>query len=148
MIRAILAFIALPGVVAFAVPVTIGMSAGKLVPYWAAGLAPLVAGTWLLVWSAREFYVAGRGTLAPWSPPQQLVTTGPYGYSRNPMYVGVVAILIGWSTMWDSRALLIYLIAVSCAFYLRVILAEEPWAARRYGADWNAYRSRVPRWLF
>jgi protein-S-isoprenylcysteine O-methyltransferase Ste14 len=148
MIRAILAFIALPGVVAFAVPVAIGMSTGHPVPYWPAALVPLCLGTLILLWSVREFYVAGRGTLAPWAPPKQLVITGPYRYSRNPMYVGVLAILIGWTSMWDSRALLIYLLAVFCAVYLRVLLAEERWAARRFGSDWDAYRMRVPRWLF
>jgi protein-S-isoprenylcysteine O-methyltransferase Ste14 len=147
MLRAILAFIALPGVVAFAVPIAIGTSAGRPAPYWAAGLVPLGAGTLLLLWCVREFYVAGRGTLAPWAPPKQLVISGPYRYSRNPMYVGVVAILLGWTTIWGSRALLIYLIAVFCAFHLRVVFAEEPWAARRFGSDWDAYRARVPRWL-
>ena len=148
MIRAIPAFIALPGVVAFAIPVAIGASAGRPVPYWAAGLVPLCAGTLLLLWSVREFCVAGRATLAPWAPPKQLAITGPYRYSRNPMYVGVLAILIGWTTIWASRPLLVYLIAVFCAVQLRVVSAEEPWAARRFGSDWDAYRARVPRWLF
>src|ERR1700687_3675239 len=52
------------------------------------------------------FRVAGRGTLAPWAPPQRLVTTGPYRFSRNPMYIGVVTILNGWCTLWGSRTLL------------------------------------------
>jgi protein-S-isoprenylcysteine O-methyltransferase Ste14 len=143
--RAIAAFVALPGMVAFAVPVAIGL--GPPVRYLALAVIPLCLGTLLLLWCVREFYVAGRGTLAPWAPPQRLVTTGPYRFSRNPMYIGVVTILIGWCTLWGSRTLLIYTVVVLCAVYVRVLLAEEPWAARRFGAEWEAYRARTPRWL-
>jgi protein-S-isoprenylcysteine O-methyltransferase Ste14 len=145
--RAITAFVALPGMVAFAVPVTIGISSGRPLRDIGLGLVPLGLGTLLLLWCVREFYVAGRGTLAPWAPPERLVTSGPYRFSRNPMYIAVVTILVGWCTLWASRTLLIYTAVVLCAVYLRVRLAEEPWAARRFGAQWEAYRGCVPRWL-
>jgi protein-S-isoprenylcysteine O-methyltransferase Ste14 len=63
------------------------------------------------------------------------------------MYVGVVAILAGWCTLWDSLPLIIYSALVAIGFYLRVLLVEEPWAARQFGAEWQAYRARVSRWL-
>ena len=147
LIRAIAAFVALPGIVAFALPIAIGTSAGRPVQHVAIAAAVLGLGTLLLLWCVREFYVAGRGTLAPWAPPKHLVTTGPYRRSRNPMYVGVLTILIGWSILWDSRTLLIYALVVAAAVYVRVLLAEEPWAARNFGAEWEAYRARVPRWF-
>ena len=147
LIRAIAAFIALPGVVAFGAPIAIGISAGRPVQHAALGSAVVCLGTLLLLWCVREFYVAGRGTLAPWAPPRHLVTTGPYRISRNPMYVGVVTILIAWSALWGSRALLIYTLVAMGAFHVRVRVAEEPWAARNFGAEWQAYRSRVPRWI-
>ena len=108
---------------------------------------PLCLGTILLLWCVLEFYNAGRGTLAPWDPPRHLVTTGPYRVSRNPMYIGVVTILAGWCILWDSRALIVYAALSALGFHLRVILFEEPWAARRFGAQWLAYRARVARWL-
>jgi protein-S-isoprenylcysteine O-methyltransferase Ste14 len=145
--RAITAFVALPGMVAFAVPITIGISAGHPLRHIGLGLVPLALGTLLLLWCVREFYVAGRGTLAPWAPPERLVTSGPYRFSRNPMYIAVGAILVGWCTLWASHTLIIYTAVVLCAVYLRVRLAEEPWAARRFGAQWEAYRECVPRWL-
>jgi protein-S-isoprenylcysteine O-methyltransferase Ste14 len=145
--RAITAFVALPGMVAFAVPITIGISAARPLRHIGLGLVPLGLGTLLLLWCVREFYVAGRGTLAPWAPPERLVTSGPYRFSRNPMYIAVVTVLVGWCTLWPSRTLIIYTAVVLCAVYLRVRLAEEPWAARRFGAQWEAYRECVPRWL-
>lgn len=147
LVGAIAAFLALPGVVAFAVPLAIGVSAGRPLQHPAPGIAVLCSGTLLLLWCVREFYVAGRGTLAPWAPPRHLVTSGPYRISRNPMYVGVVTILIGWSVLWGSRALLCYALAVMVAVHVRVLVAEEPWAARSFGAEWDAYRARVPRWF-
>jgi len=145
--RAVAAFVALPGVVAFAVPLVIATQAQRPVQHPATALIALSLGTLLLLWCVREFYVTGRGTLAPWDPPQRLVTTGPYRLSRNPMYLGVLAILAGWCLLWGSRALLYYALGTLCVFYLRVRLAEEPWAAARFGAEWQVYRARVPRWL-
>ena len=95
----------------------------------------------------RAFYVEGRGTLAPWSPPKHLVVSGLYRYSRNPMYVSVVLILWGWAAGFHSRALAIYVAAVMVAFHLRVVFGEEPWLARTHGEAWHRYKAAVPRWL-
>ena len=145
--RAIVALLALPGVVAIALPVTIGIHASYRPRYVPLAIALLVSGTFLLLWCVREFYVCGRGTLAPWAPPQRLVTTGPYRFSRNPMYLGAITILLGWSALWASLVLVAYAGAVLCAFHLRVLLSEEPWALRQFGAEWREYAARVPRWL-
>jgi protein-S-isoprenylcysteine O-methyltransferase Ste14 len=147
LVRAIAAFVALPGIVAFAAPIAIGTSAGRPVRHAAVAAVVICTGTLLLLWCVREFYVAGKGTLAPWAPPKHLVTSGPYRLSRNPMYVGVVMILIGWWLLWDSRTLFFYTLAVLGAVHLRVLLAEEPWASRNFGAEWEAYRARIPRWI-
>ena len=147
LLRAITAFVALPGTVAFALPVWIGISAHHSVRYVPLAATVLALGTLLLLACVREFYVTGLGTLAPWSPPRNLVTSGPYGWSRNPMYIGVVTILVGWSLLWDSRTLLTYALVVACVFYARVLAVEEPWAARHFGAEWETYRAQVPRWI-
>lgn len=147
LIRVIVAFVALPGIVAFALPISIGISSGGAVRYPAVAAVPLCFGMFLLLWCVREFYVAGRGTLAPWDPPRHLVTSGPYRFSRNPMYIGVVAILAGWCVLWDSRTLVIYTVLLLCGFYLRVLWFEEPWAKRKFGVHWQEYVARVPRWL-
>src|SRR5258708_9505183 len=95
LVKAIAAFAALPGVVAFAAPIAIGTSAGRPVQQVAVAVIVLCFGTLLLLWCVREFYVAGRVTMAPWAAPKQLVVSGPYRLSRNPMYVGVVTLIIG-----------------------------------------------------
>ena len=145
--RAVLAFVLMPGIVAFLVPwllIAPRASAG-VVNYL--GLVPLAAGTGLLLWCAGAFYVAGRGTLAPWDPPRRLVSTGVYRFSRNPMYVAVVLILWGWALAFLSWPVAIYSSAVMLAFYLRVVFGEEPWLARTHKEEWTRYEARVPRWI-
>lgn len=143
--RALLAFLALPGVVALVVPWFITRSSAS--PFRAVAVFPLALGTLLLLWCVREFYVAGRGTLAPWAPPRRLVVTGPYRFSRNPMYVAVLLVLAGWAVGYASRALWIYSACVALAFQLRIVFGEEPWLARTHGEQWQAYRARVGRWV-
>lgn len=144
--QALLAFLALPGTVAFAVPLLLLAPDGGLFVD-ARGLIPLALGIVLLLWCVREFYAAGRGTLAPWTPPQELVVTGLYRVSRNPMYVAVVLILWGWALGFRSRPLAIYALAVMLAFHLRVVFGEEPWLARTHGQKWHRYQAQVPRWF-
>lgn len=145
--RALLAFLMLPGIVAFLVPWwLIGSSTtGGIVDYF--GLLPFLAGTSLLLWCVRAFYVAGRGTLAPWDPPRNLVATGVYRFSRNPMYVAVVLVLWGWAWSFRSRPVAMYALVMMLVFHLRVVLGEEPWLARTHKEEWTRYEARVPRWL-
>jgi protein-S-isoprenylcysteine O-methyltransferase Ste14 len=146
-VRALIAFLALPGMVAFVIPLMLMTPASRRhwVEPWA--VLPLGLGLIVLALTVREFYVAGRGTLAPWSPPRTLVTSGLYRYSRNPMYVGVLLILCGWAAGLWSWPLALYAAGVAVAVHLRVILHEEPFLARTHGAAWRAYQRRVPRWL-
>ena len=145
--RALFAVLALPGMVAFVVPLAWAASSGRARFAQPFGLVPLVLGIVGLLWCVRDFYVAGKGTLAPWSPPQALVEVGLYRYSRNPMYVSVCLILLGWAIGLQMRGLLIYALVVAIAFHVRVVMGEEPWLARTHGAQWDAYKARVPRWF-
>src|SRR5262245_9297623 len=145
-LKAVFAFVALPGTVAFLVPLTVFLPRPPIF-LDRVGLVPLLLGVTLLLSTVREFYVAGRGTLAPWSPPAELVTTGLYGFSRNPMYVAVVLVLLGWAALFHSVALSIYAVAVAAAFHLRVVLGEEPWLAQTHGSSWLRYSAQVPRWF-
>lgn len=149
-IRALVAFLALPGVVAFGVPVLLiarGSPVDRRTAPQAAAALLLSLGIALLIWSVREFYVAGRGTLAPWESPRSLVVSGPYRVTRSPMYVAVLLILLGWAVLFSSRALTAYAFAIAIAFHLRILFHEEPFLARTHGHAWTAYAARVPRWI-
>jgi len=145
--RALLAFLVLPGVVAFAVPVAWLSSSGHTTLVQPLGLLPLLAGAVGLVWCVRDFYVSGKGTLAPWAPPANLVVVGLYRHTRNPMYVAVMLILLGWAVSFASQGLVVYAILIAVMFHLRVVLGEEPWLAETHGAAWQEYSRRVPRWF-
>ena len=144
--RAVLAFLVLPGTVGFMVPWLLHDSSDGW-PFDAIGFIPLALGTVLLLWCVREFYVAGRGTLAPWAPPTALVVTGLYRFSRNPMYIAVALILWAWALGFRSRSLAVYALAVMLAFHLRVVFFEEPFLARTHGERWVRYKAHVPRWI-
>lgn len=141
---AVIAFLALPGTVAFLVP---WLLRPVVQPFHVAGVPVFILGVVLLMWCVRDFYVRGHGTPAPWAPPERLVVVGLYRRSRNPMYIAVLIILCGWAILFASRALWIYAAPVAIAFHLRVIFGEEPWLARTHGAEWVMYRARVPRWF-
>jgi protein-S-isoprenylcysteine O-methyltransferase Ste14 len=146
--RALLAFLALPGIVAFAVPLAwlAATEHTRVVRAW--GVPLMIGGGVALLWCVRDFYVAGKGTLAPWDPPRQLVVVGLYRWTRNPMYVAVTLILLGWALAFAETGLLIYAACVALAFELRVVLGEEPWLARTHGEAWRDYAERVPRWFW
>ena len=145
-LRALIAFLVLPGIVAFLAPALLVGPIETSTPH-GEGVAVFVTGALVLLWCVRDFYIAGKGTLAPWDPPRHLVRIGLYRLSRNPMYVGVLTILVGWALLFMSRTLLIYAAAIAVMFHLRVILGEEPWLARMHGAKWTAYKENVPRWF-
>jgi protein-S-isoprenylcysteine O-methyltransferase Ste14 len=143
-VSALFAFLALPGIVAFLLPWLVRPSETSFDPI----AAPILAiGVALLLWCVRDFYVAGRGTLAPWAPPYAIVTIGLYRVSRNPMYLSVLTVLCGWALGYHSRWLWGYATIIAVAFHLRVLTYEEPWLDQTFHDDWLSYRAGVPRWL-
>jgi len=88
--RALLAFVVLPGTVAFVLPLLVIRPDVTGDSFRAIGFVPVIIGSVLLLWCMRDFYVAGKGTLAPWSPPRNLVVVGLYRFSRNPTSLAVL----------------------------------------------------------
>jgi protein-S-isoprenylcysteine O-methyltransferase Ste14 len=112
-----------------------------------AGLVLMTVGAACLLWCFREFVVSGRGTPAPYDPPKKLVTMGLYRFVRNPMYIALVTVLAGEALFFGSRSLWIYAAFAWLAFHLRVLLFEEPRLRELFGAEYEAYRAAVPRWI-
>lgn len=150
-LRSILFAVLLPGTVTVVVPYLIvhrdavaRFEHGSLW-HWL-GLLPISVGAVVLFWCIWDFAVAGRGTLAPVDPPRQLVARGLYRYVRNPMYVGVVSILLGESLLFESFPLLAYTIMCFVAAHCFVVLYEEPVLRQKFGESYQAYCRRVHRW--
>ena len=146
-IRALFAFLVLPGVVAGLVPVLIASVDTQRRGGTAMGFAVLALGVVLLLWCVRDFYVAGKGTLAPWDPPKHLVVVGLYRFVRNPMYLAVLTVVLGWTLVFGSMWLALYIVALAIGFHLRVRCYEEPRLRQQFQAEWSAYFKAVPRWL-
>ena len=147
-LRALLAFLILPGNLAYLIPILLGRETRGAPAVWQwLGALPLLAGSAILLWCVRDFAVRGRGTLAPVDPPKLLVASGLYRWVRNPMYVGVVCTLIGHAVWFASGALWIYAACVFFGFHLFVTLYEEPNLTELFGDSYRRYRASVPRWI-
>lgn len=148
-LKSLLFLIVAPGMVAGYIPLALlrrgpqietGFLAYLALPLW------LIGGV-ILLWSFWNFLIQGRGTPAPTDPPKELVAVGFYRYVRNPMYVGVLAAILGhflWFGYWN---LLIYAIVVFIAFHTFVMYYEEPTLKRNFGAAYEEYLKKVPRWI-
>jgi protein-S-isoprenylcysteine O-methyltransferase Ste14 len=144
-------FVLAPGVVAGFVPWWLtGWRVREPLPYWLplriVGATLLASGAVVLVHAFARFVVEGAGTPAPVAPPRQLVVGGLYRYVRNPMYVAVVATIVGQALALGQTTLLLYAAAVFAAFAAFVRWYEEPVLSRQFGAKYDAYRRAVPAW--
>ena len=138
-----------PGTLVVLVPHAIRAAAGDApAGSWlrALALAPAIAGLVSYVWCALAFARAA-GTPAPIDPPKQLVVRGLYRFSRNPMYVGVLALVGAQALYFGSAWLALYAALLFCAFHGFVVLYEEPTLTRSFGAAYRHQLETVPRWL-
>lgn len=94
-----------------------------------------------------RFAIDGLGTLSPADPTKRLVTFGLYRFSRNPMYVGVMMILLGEVVFTQSAYLLFYSIGIFVLFNLFIVYREEPRLKKDFGQDYETYRKTVRRWI-
>jgi protein-S-isoprenylcysteine O-methyltransferase Ste14 len=104
------------------------------------GLAVVIA-------AFAQFAREGRGTPAPVAPTEQLVVGGLYRYVRNPMYLAVAAIIGGQALIFQSGAVLGWLVAFMVLVLTFVTAYEQPTLRRTYGASYEAYCDAVPGWF-
>jgi len=115
--------------------------------FQAPGVLAIVFGVALGTRCFWLFAAKGKGTPAPIDPPKHLVTAGPYRRVRNPMYVAIMAILLGEAAYFGSRSLLVYAGVCFIAFSLFVCFYEEPTLRRKFGAAYEEHCREVPRWI-
>lgn len=111
------------------------------------GWPVVLAGAGMIAWCARSFVMRGRGTPAPFAPPSSLVVTGPFKWTRNPMYLGIVLMIGGEALLLWSQQVLMYGIGCWMSMELFLHLYEEPSLRRRFGASYEVYQRQVGRWI-
>jgi protein-S-isoprenylcysteine O-methyltransferase Ste14 len=125
-----------------------------IAPGLVAGLVPWLLTGWeadaelgdLTVLRAFGGFLLAGGTPAPVAPTERLVVGGLYRHVRNPMYLAVEAAILGQALLLGRIVLVAYAALIGAVFWAFVRLYEEPTLARRYGAEYDAYRRAVPAW--
>ena len=117
-----------------------GVLAFLAIPFW-------LIGTLIVLQCFWDFTFKGRGTPAPIEPPRELVVTGFYRYVRNPIYVGVLFIFLGHFLWFGYLALLTYTLIAFIGVHFFIVLYEEPTLCEKFGAAYEDYCQRVPRWI-
>jgi len=113
----------------------------------AVGVVLIILGVPELVGSFARFALQGLGTPAPIAPTRHLVVTGLYRYVRNPMYLAVAAIILGQALLLADWRLTFYAALFLLVCHLFVVTYEEPTLQQTFGAEYEAYRTNVPRWI-
>ncbi|HEX8990936.1 MAG TPA: isoprenylcysteine carboxylmethyltransferase family protein [Anaerolineales bacterium] len=111
------------------------------------GLVIIGLGLYIMARTILGFFEIGRGTLAPWDPPQNLVIAGMYAYVRNPMILGVITVVVGEALAVSSLPILgfaIFAFALNTVYFM---FSEEPGLEKRFGEKYREYKRNVPRWI-
>jgi protein-S-isoprenylcysteine O-methyltransferase Ste14 len=105
------------------------------------GLLLLIGGVLLVGWTVKEVNEIDVET------PAELVTSGPYTHSRNPMYIGWTSLYLGISFLFNSMWSMVFLPFVQLYTHYYVILQEESYLEERFGEEYMDYRTQVRRYL-
>ena len=150
-LRTLIFTILVPGTVAGIVPWLLLQSSGEAAnltaSFWLIGLLPLLLGVGLYLWCAGAFTLIGKGTPAPIDAPKFVVKEGPYQWVRNPMYLAVLATILGEAILFHSLLLAGYALLVGVVVHLFVVFVEEASLRRQFGESYETYLHTVPRWL-
>jgi protein-S-isoprenylcysteine O-methyltransferase Ste14 len=111
------------------------------------GAALILAALDIILDSFARFALIGEGTPAPTHPTRRLVVSGYYRHVRNPMYVAVLAAILGQAILFADDRLIVYAALVWLMFHAFVTLYEEPTLTRAFAAEYPEYCAHVPRWF-
>jgi len=138
-----------PGTVAGYVPWLLRRGAEPITgpSEWAAIFVICLGVAIYLYTSFWGFALIGGGTPAPIAPTKILVVRGLHRYVRNPMYIGVGLVIAGQAWLFRSWHTAVYLGCFVGIVNFFVLFYEEPSLQRQFGAEYESYRARVPRWI-
>jgi protein-S-isoprenylcysteine O-methyltransferase Ste14 len=106
-----------------------------------------LSGALIIIWCSIDIIRRGRGTPAHFDPPKELVITGLYCYVRNPVYLGALLVQLGYILWFGSGLLISYFVFFVLAYHVLIVFIEEPILRNTFGAAYDEYRKRVPRWI-
>lgn len=110
------------------------------------GLALTALGVALAIWG-RNTLVAARTNVNPYRPSTTIVDSGPYGFSRNPLYVSLTLMYAGLTLVFDTWWGFILLVPVLIMMHVGVIRREERYLENKFGDGYRRYRDKVRRYL-
>jgi protein-S-isoprenylcysteine O-methyltransferase Ste14 len=111
------------------------------------GILMIAAGIPVVLDSFARFALQGLGTPAPILPTRHLVVSGLYQYVRNPMYIGVLGIILGQGLLFGDGRLYAYGVLLWLVVHVFIVGYEEPTLRRSFGSEYEAFRRNVPRWI-
>lgn len=111
------------------------------------GVALLVAGLALAIWAERRFHAVGTPA-PPWKESRALALDGPYRFTRNPMYVGMLLFQAGLALALRDGWILALTAATFAILHHGVVLREELYLRRKFGAEYEALLARTRRWTW
>ena len=114
--------------------------------YWIGGLVAMASVLILIVWPARQFQQSGQDP-KPWTPTPEIVVAGPYQFTRNPMYLGMLVFCIGFAIILSDVWIVILTPVCGWLIYHLAIRHEEAYLEEKFGESYRAYKTTVRRWI-
>jgi protein-S-isoprenylcysteine O-methyltransferase Ste14 len=144
-LKSVLFTVIVPGTVTILIPYFLLQGSTVILGHWIAqqvlGLIAILLGAAILLWCVWDFALIGRGTLADIDPPKELVVQGLYRYVRNPMYLGVLVLLLGEAAFFHSATLLRYAAGFLVIIHISCRVVRRAWAA---APIWGVLRPLLP----
>jgi len=110
------------------------------------GLAVVAIGTGIAVWGRRTMRAAGTN-INPSLPALAIVQSGPFRYSRNPLYLALTLIFLGLTLAFNTWWGIVVLVPLVIVMHVGVVLREERYLDQKFGETYRQYRSKVRRYL-
>jgi protein-S-isoprenylcysteine O-methyltransferase Ste14 len=119
---------------------------GHAVARWS-GLTLIMLAVAIAVWGTRTMHAAGTN-ISPLQPTTSIVTTGPFRYSRNPLYVAITLLYVGLTFAFNTWWGIVALVPLLIIMHYGVVLREEHYLQQKFGETYRQYRSAVRRYLW